>query len=201
MLKRDFYTHKTLWVAKNLLGKVLVRQMGKKKIRGIITETEAYCGPSDKASHAWRGRTARTEIMFGPPGYAYVYLIYGMHFCLNVVTERKGYPAAVLIRAALIEGKKPHETHGPAKLCRALNITKSLNGQDLTKKTCLWIEDASLPIQKSKIVSLPRVGVDYAQDYRDKKWRFLLTTLTEECLRVVRHGGETLILLEKTPIV
>ncbi|MDP2860437.1 MAG: DNA-3-methyladenine glycosylase, partial [bacterium] len=97
-LSRKFFVRPTLMVAKDLLGKILVRKTGRKITRVMIIETEAYCGPKDLASHASRGRTKRTEIMFGPAGHAYIYLIYGMYHCLNVVTEAEGYPAAVLIR-------------------------------------------------------------------------------------------------------
>ncbi len=119
-LSREFYNRPTLKVAKELLGKILVRKIpsagsgqAAKIIRAMITETEAYCGPKDLASHASKGRTKRTEIMFGPPGFVYVYLIYGMYHCLNIVTEAENYPAAVLIRAVDADG-----VNGPGKLCR-----------------------------------------------------------------------------------
>src|SRR2546428_9729153 len=98
-LARSFYSRSTLTVASDLLGKVLVRRIGRRNLAGKIVETEAYIGPDDLACHASKGHTPRTSVMFGPPGYAYVYMIYGFYFCLNVVTEPLGYPAAVLIRA------------------------------------------------------------------------------------------------------
>jgi DNA-3-methyladenine glycosylase len=193
-LKRKFYNRPTLTVAKELLGKYLVHKIGKKKLIGKIVETEAYVGPRDLASHASRGRTKRTELMFGPPGHAYIYLIYGMYFCFNIVTERKDYPAAVLIRAiepiplippllkgarvislplkkGELEGVKP--TNGPGKLCRYLQIDKRLNGIDLTGNV-LWIEDRGVKIPKNQIDSARRIGVEYAGRWKNKKWRFYI---------------------------
>lgn len=164
-LKRDFYNRNTLIVAKQLLGKVLVRKIGNKIIRAEIIETEAYCGPNDLACHASKGRTKRTEIMFGQPGHAYVYMIYGMYHCLNIVTEKENYPAAVLIRGV-------ERIIGPGKICRELKIDKNLNGVDIIKSKKLWIEKGdskSIKIQKTK-----RIGVDYAKEYKDKLWRFIL---------------------------
>lgn len=163
MLGREFYERKTLTVAKELLGKFLVCR----GVAGMITETEAYIGQDDLACHASRGRTKRTEIMFGPAGHAYVYLIYGMYYCLNVVTERRDYPAAVLIRA--VEG-----VSGPGRLTRHFRIDKSLNGVDMTSGKELWIEDRGIVVPRPRILHMPRIGVDYAGKYKDKKWRFLL---------------------------
>lgn len=180
-LARAFFNRPTLLVAKELLGKFLVRKIGRKIIVGMITETEAYCGPNDLASHASKGKTPRTEIMFGPPGYAYVYLIYGMHHCFNVVTEREGYPAAVLIRGAVLTPTTLRHSQkcrsvvgGPGKLCRYLQIDKTLNREDLTKGTKLWLEDRSVKIKPSNIKRLPRVGIDYAGSYKNKPWRFVI---------------------------
>ena len=187
ILPRNFYDRPTLTVAQDLLGKVLVRHhpdFGPLKAR--IVETEAYIGGEDKACHASKGMTERTKIMFGEPGHAYVYLIYGMYDCLNLVTEAEGIPAAVLIRAAEpIEGaeamkalrgdkaRKPYDlTSGPGKLCKAMNITRALNGADICGESPLYVEDA-LP-QKLKIISCPRIGVDYAGEYKDRPWRFYI---------------------------
>lgn len=183
ILPRSFYARDTVEVAKDLLGKVLVREIPGGRLSVKIVETEAYCGPHDKACHASRGKTERNGVMFGEPGHAYVYFIYGMYYCLNIVTEREGYPAAVLIRAGEpLEGveamwkrrqkaKKVEQlTSGPGKLCMALGIDRSLNGADLCKKGPLYAEDAG--IQAHHIVSAKRVGVDYAGEYRDKPWRF-----------------------------
>lgn len=167
-LDRTFFERKTLVVARNLIGKLLVRKIGSTLYRGRITETEAYCGPKDLASHASKGATPRTKVMFGPAGYSYVYLIYGMYYCLNVVTEKAGYPAAVLIRGVMLE--KHHD--GPGKLCRELKIDKKLNEIDMTKSKELWFEEDGA--KAGRIKKTPRIGVDYAGEYKDKLWRFVL---------------------------
>lgn len=174
-LKQSFYNQPTLKLAQQLLGKFLIREVGNKKIIGQITETEAYLGPNDLASHASRGRTPRTEIMFGDPGFWYIYLIYGMYYCLNIVTEHKNCPAAILIRSVKpISGLKPNlKTDGPGKLCRAFKIDKVLNSSPaFGPKSKLWIEDRGIKIKPSQIKKTPRVGVDYAGKYKDKLWRF-----------------------------
>jgi DNA-3-methyladenine glycosylase len=183
-LPRSFYGRPAVEVANDLLGKVLVRRLGRKNLSGKIVETEAYVGPHDLACHASKGHTPRTSVMFGPPGYAYVYMIYGFYFCLNVVTEPPGYPAAVLIRAiepldnvGLMRKlrKNPERetniTSGPGKLCMAMSIDKQLNGADLLG-TAIWIEDRSL--DAGNILTGPRVGVDYAGEFKDKPWRFFV---------------------------
>lgn len=209
-LSRSFFNRPTLRVARDLLGKFLVRKIGRKVIIAMITETEAYCGPNDLASHASRGRTARTEVMFGPPGHAYVYLIYGMYHCLNVVTEREGCPAAVLIRSCELKQQpnskfpayrigrqltnsrqfpnskfqfrnlkpitynlKPNSS-GPGKLCRHLQVDRSLNKEDLIISRRLWFEDRGVQIKPGQIKRVPRVGVDYAGKYKNKLWRLVL---------------------------
>ena len=133
----------------------------------MITEVEAYAGPDDRASHTSRGRTKRTEVMFGPAGHWYVYLVYGMHYCLNIVTERKGYPAAVLIRAVAADG-----VIGPGKVCRYFKINRQLNQKPATWASGLWIEDRGIKINPRGVMRGRRVGVDYAGKWRDKKWRF-----------------------------
>ena len=181
-LARSFYSRPTLEVASDLLGKVLLRRLDGRDLAGKIVETEAYVGPHDLACHASKGHTPRTSIMFGPPGYAYVYMIYGFYYCLNVVTEPKGYPAAVLIRAVeplenvdlmrQLRNNPQRETNiasGPGKLCMAMSIDKGLNGASLIGAT-IWIEDRK--IDPGPIRTSPRVGVDYAGEYRDKPWRF-----------------------------
>jgi DNA-3-methyladenine glycosylase len=183
-LPHSFYSRSTLDVASDLLGKVLVRRLGRRNLTGKIVETEAYVGPHDLACHASKGHTPRTSVMFGPPGHAYIYMIYGFYFCLNVVTEPLGYPAAVLIRAVEplenvdlmreLRNNPVRETNiasGPGKVCMAMSIDKQLNGADLVGTT-IWIEDRKLdpgPIRTS-----PRVGVDYAGEYREKLWRFFV---------------------------
>src|SRR5215218_2863280 len=126
-LPRAFYNRPALVVAKDLLGKVLVHSENGIRRAGIIVETEAYVGEHDLAAHSSKGRTARTEVMFGPPGHAYVYLIYGMYDCFNVVTERDGYAAAVLVRGVAPVTGCDGKTDGPGKLCRAMHITRALN--------------------------------------------------------------------------
>ena len=175
-LTKNFFNRPTLRVAKELLGKFLIRRTGRKKIRAMITETEAYCGPEDLASHASKGRTKRTEIMFGSPGFAYVYLIYGMYHCLNIVTEKKDYPAAVLIRAVDANG-----VNGPGKLCRFLKIDRTLNGEDTIKSGKLWIEDGQ-KLKPAQIGRSKRAGVDYAGSYKDKPWRFFIKSRNERRL-------------------
>jgi len=183
-LPRSFYSRPALDVSSELLGKVLVRRLNGRKLAGKIVETEAYVGPHDLACHASKGHTPRTSVMFGPPGYAYVYMIYGFYFCLNVVTEAPGYPAAVLIRAVeplenvdlmnQLRNNPERETNiasGPGKLCMAMSIDKQLNGANLLGTT-IWIEDRKLDL--GPIRTSPRVGVDYAGDYKDKPWRFYL---------------------------
>src|SRR3989344_1946621 len=167
-LNRKFFNRNTLIVAKEILGKYLCRRIKGKTTRSRITEVEAYCGPKDRASHASRGLTPRTKIMFGPPGHAYVYMIYGMYYCLNFVTEREGYPAAVLIRAVDIKNGK-----GPGRLCRGLNIDKKLNGVDICKSNDLWIE-AGEKNKPPQIRKGKRIGVDYAGKWKDRPWRFYI---------------------------
>ncbi|MEX1063943.1 MAG: DNA-3-methyladenine glycosylase [Candidatus Paceibacterota bacterium] len=157
-------------VARELVGKFLVRKINGKTISGMITESEAYCGPHDKACHAHKGRTKRTEVMFGPPGHAYVYLIYGMHNCLNVVTEKKDYPAAVLIRGVKMEDS----LNGPGKVCRGFRIDRGLSGEDITKSQNLWLEDRGAEFKPTHIKRSKRIGIDYAEEYTDKLWRFYL---------------------------
>lgn len=173
ILPQSFYNRRTLSVAQELLGCFLVRRIGKKLIRAKIVETEAYNGPKDLASHASCGLTPRNKIMFGEPGYIYVYFTYGMHFMLNIVTEKKGYPAAVLIRGVVVEnnGKEKFCTNGPARLTKVLHIDKKFNGLPIfTKKYGLWVEERDS--KKVKIKKAKRVGIDYAGTYREKMWRF-----------------------------
>jgi DNA-3-methyladenine glycosylase len=182
-ISRTFYEQPTLAIARELLGKYLVRKHPDGKTVGRIVETEAYVGPKDLACHASRGRTARTEIMFGPAGFTYVYFIYGVYYCLNIVTEEVDHASAVLIRALEpVEGielmKKRRRIEelrnlasGPGKLCQAFAIDKSLNGADVCAGV-LYVEDRGEPAPK--ILATPRIGVDYAGKWKDKPWRFLI---------------------------
>ncbi len=169
ILTRAYFNRTTLAVARSLLGKYLVRENGKGSVAGQIIEVEAYVGPHDMACHASKGRTLRTDVLFGPPGIAYVYLIYGMYHCLNVVTEQVEFPAAVLIRAVEIEGTL---IDGPGRLCRALKIDRSLNRIDVTAGRHLWFEDRGLRIPQQTIGTFPRIGVDYAGIWAAKPYRF-----------------------------
>ena len=171
-LPRAFYDRDTRAVARDLLGKVLVHVDGGVRRAARIVETEAYHGPGDLASHARFGRTARASIMFGPPGVAYVYLIYGTSHCMNVVTGPEGFPSAVLLRAGEpVEGCL-HSTRGPGNLCRALAIRRELdNGRDLAGDD-LFVLDAPPP--EERILSARRVNVDYAGPWAEKPWRYAL---------------------------
>src|SRR3954447_19276186 len=171
-LPRDFYDRDAEPVARELLGKLLARRVEGRLRVGRVVETEAYLGPHDLASHSARGRTARTEVMFGPPGHAYVYLIYGVHHCLNVVTEAEGHAAAVLIRALEpvrgIEGS----TKGPGLLCRALGIDRGDNGHDLVSDDLFLAEpDRREPFE---IVARPRIGVAYSGEWAARPLRFYI---------------------------
>ena len=140
----------------------------------MITETEAYDGPNDKASHASRGKTKRTEPMFGEAGNFYVYLIYGMYYLLNVVTGPKNYPAAVLIRGAEKIGKNPLRLNGPGKIVKYLRVTNKINAKPANKKTGVWFEDRGIIIKRRQIIAGKRIGVDYAEKWRDKPYNFRL---------------------------
>jgi DNA-3-methyladenine glycosylase len=198
-LSREFYNRDTVEIARALLGKYLARRLPEGLLVGRITETEAYVGRCDKACHAYQYRkTERTVTMFGPPGHAYIYLIYGMYHCLNLVTEPEGEPSAVLIRALepvagtdtmrrLRYGERPMTVYrqrnflnGPGKVCQALDLTRAENGLDLTGDTlfvCDAAEDMGLPCPDhlpEQILAGPRIGVDYAEEDRDLPWRFRL---------------------------
>ena len=201
ILGRRYFNRPTLQVARGLLGKYLIRTDGHGTLTGRIVEVEAYVGPHDLACHASRGRTKRTDVLFGPPGIAYVYLIYGMYHCFNVVTEREGYPAAVLIRAVDLNasavgtngiGKSPEALiNGPGRVCRALSIDLELNRWDLTVGRKLWIEDRGERTPTSHVITSPRIGVDYAGEWAAKPWRFVLSyhppRPTKQAIRVYRR--------------
>ena len=187
-LSREFFAQDTLTVARLLLGKRLVRRLNGQRLSGRIVEVEAYSGQDDKGCHASVGRTARNDVMFGPPGHAYVYFTYGMHWMFNVVSEAEGFPAAVLLRALEpLEGIPTMERNrkgrtgfelcgGPAKLAQALQITRALNGADLCARRGaeLWLEDAP-PILDGDIVTGPRVGLDSVPEpWLSKPWRFYI---------------------------
>jgi DNA-3-methyladenine glycosylase len=171
-LPRRFYDRDTVLVARELLGKYLVHQVAGARRIGRIVEVEAYLGEHDLAAHSSKGLTKRTQIMFGPPGHAYVYFIYGMHHCMNVVTESEGRGAAVLIRALEPVANLAGKTNGPALLCRALAIDRRLNGRDLLSDD-FFIAAPATP-EKFSIVKRPRIGVDYAKHWARRHLRFYL---------------------------
>lgn len=182
-LPRSFYNRPTLTVARELIGARLVRILDGVKLVGLITETEAYISQKDLACHAKAGITPRTQVMFGEAGHAYVYFTYGNHWMLNVVTERAGFPAAVLIRAiepiegvdVMMERRQGRDTFGPGKLCQAMGITKSENGVDLTGTASgLWIE-AGVKVPNKIVTKGPRVGLNNTPEpWLSKPWRFLV---------------------------
>lgn len=185
MLAREFYLKDVNLVAQDLLGKMLVHQTKQGRYSGIIVEVEAYNGANDKASHAFQMRkTKRTEIQFGLGGYAYVYLIYGMHHCFNIVTNTVDKPEAVLVRALQpVDGidvmlarrgsKRPQDTcNGPGKLCQALHITQKQYGEDLCGNT-LYLEDA-IACPREQIGVSARINIDYAEECKDLPWRYFI---------------------------
>ncbi len=186
ILTRDFYTAPTLNVARALLGQRLVRLWQGQRLSGRIVEVEAYIGDGDQASHASRGRTSRNAAMFGPPGHAYVYLIYGMYHCLNLVTEGEGFPAAILIRALEpLEGVEVMQKHrgqvawrdllrGPGRLCQALQIDLRLNGADVCDDASgLWVE-AETPVPEEAVLRTPRINVRGDALALTRPWRLVL---------------------------
>ena len=203
ILCRNFYTGNTVDIARSLVGCYLVRRYEGTLLVCRITETEAYVGAIDKAAHSYGyHKTARNATMFGPPGHAYIYLIYGMHCCLNFVTEPEGEPSAVLLRGLapvhgleaicrLRYGKAPDELtayqrknflNGPGKLCKGLSLTRAENGLDATGDTlfvCESLADLGLPPEPHKIPTEihvgKRFGIDYAQEAIDFPWRFYVT--------------------------
>jgi len=182
-LPREFYNRPTLTVARELLGARLVRILDGIKLVGLITEAEAYIGEEDLGCHAKAGRTPRTQVMYGPPGHAYVYFTYGNHWMLNAVTEREGFPAAVLIRAIQpVEGvevmsarRNGRDTFGPGKLTQAMGITQSENGVDLTVASAsLWIE-AGISVPDKNVTIGPRVGLNSVPEpWKSVPWQFLV---------------------------
>ena len=184
-LDRSFYERDATTVAKELLGKYLVFEPPNLRLAGRIVETEAYLGEKDMASHAFHGRTRRTEVMFGAGGHAYVYFTYGMHWLLNVVTGTEGTAEAVLLRAlepaegieemTVNRGGRSSRllTSGPARITRAFGIDGALNGVDLCGDL-LWIEDRGERIKPPQIVATKRIGVAYAKAWKDKRLRFCL---------------------------
>jgi DNA-3-methyladenine glycosylase len=186
-LTRQFFNRTTLDVARELLGMRLVRIEGDQRLSGTIVETEAYRGEEDLGCHAKAGLTPRTRVMFGPPGHAYVYFTYGMHWMLNFVTEREGFAAAVLIRAIeLLEGREvvaarrkgqPAQrwTDGPAKLCQAFGINGALNGVDICAPNAPLFVETGAPVPDSCVTIGARVGLNSVPEpWKSMPWRFLV---------------------------
>jgi DNA-3-methyladenine glycosylase len=186
-LTKEFYTRDSLIVAKELLGKILIHEAPEGVTAGKIVETEAYKGPEDKAAHSFGNRrTPRTETMYGPKGHAYIYLIYGMYYCINVTSGAvEGKPEATLIRALEpiqgIElmmkrrgptGRLVNMASGPGRLCIAMGLTKIYNGLDMTKPPLYIAEGQS--VNPQDIAQAPRIGVDYADEHKDLPWRFYI---------------------------
>jgi DNA-3-methyladenine glycosylase len=188
ILQRAFYERDTITVAKELLGKIIVHESAEGTTEGRIVETEAYRGPEDQAAHSSGGRrTPRNEVMYGEKGHAYVYLIYGMYFCVNITAGNMfGKPEAILLRALEpVAGEKimarrrrvngvgiDNLTKGPGRLCMAMGITKAENKLDVTNSP-LYIKNAA-PVNSEEIVETTRVGVDYAGEWKNLPWRFYI---------------------------
>jgi DNA-3-methyladenine glycosylase len=171
-LKRDFYARPTAIVAEALLGCVLVHRQGNVERAGRIVEVEAYLGPHDLASHTSKGVTSRTRVMFGPPGHAYVYLIYGMHHCMNVVTEPEGNGCAVLIRALEPVQNVLGNTRGPGLLCKAMGLDRTLDGHDLLSDDLYIVPRTGAT---PHVTHRPRIGVSYAREWAGALLRFYIT--------------------------
>ena len=206
-IPREFFQKPTLWVARHLLGTRLVHRLAGQRIAGIVVETEAYIGEVDQGCHARAGRTPRTQVMYGPPGHAYVYFNYGMHWLFNVVTEREGFPAAVLVRALVpVEGldamarRRPGRpftqwADGPAKLCRALGITGAYHGLDLTASDAPLFFEYDGVLADAVVRRGPRVGLNRVPLlWRMQPWRFRLDPQAyRQALEKVRvEKGQTL---------
>ena len=184
ILPRAFYERDTLEVASGLLGQVLFRETAEGTVRGVIVETEAYLGERDDAAHSYKGRSERVRVQFGPAGMAYIYMIYGMYYCLNITSGPPGAPEVVLIRALEpVDGlelmKKRRRTDklsnlcsGPGKLCMAFDIGRTLYGADLCEKGGLYLEYGGT---RPGISTSKRIGIDYAVSSRDMPWRFTIT--------------------------
>lgn len=184
IIPREFYMRDTLTVSRELLGQILVRETPEGRVSGIIVETEAYLGEADDAAHSYKGKRDRVRIQYGPAGHAYIYLIYGMYSCMNITSGPLGKPEAILIRAlepyeglTLMENRRKTNNirnlcSGPGKLCMALGIDRSLYGADLCgKESGLYLEYGTPP---AEIEATKRINIDYAEQCKDKLWRFII---------------------------
>ena len=184
---REYFLRDALEVGPEILGHYLIRKINGRTVKTMITEVEAYVGPEDKGAHTYKNkRTARTEPMFSEGGHAYVYLIYGMYNCINIVCQRKGKPEALLLRAVeplnefdlLFDNRSPVKnihnlSNGPGKLCSALGIDRTFSGYDLISGKELYLEKNEHR-KDIEVVCSKRIGIDYAEEYRDKLWRFYI---------------------------
>ncbi|MEW5854912.1 MAG: DNA-3-methyladenine glycosylase [Myxococcota bacterium] len=183
-LPRSFYQRPVLTVARDCVGKLLLHRTVEGLVGGRIVETEAYRGPDDLAAHSSKGRTPRTEAMFGPPGHAYMFLLYGMHWAFNIVVGEVGEPHAVLVRAVEptvglpfmaqrrgMDASRRELTNGPGKLCAAMNLTREHYGMDLCGAH-LFLEEGPHPVSRRRIGRSARINVDYAGAWAHKPWRF-----------------------------
>lgn len=185
-IPRKFYLQPTLKVAQQILGKFIVKAENQERLVGKIVETEAYIGPDDKASHTFGGeKTERNKAVFLQGGHVYIYLVYGMYWMFNITTGRENQPECILIRALEptegIEVMQQNRnatvqnlTNGPGKLCQALGLDKGYYGEDLVQSSRIWLEDRGLNIENNRIGCSPRVGIDYAEEWAKKPWRFYI---------------------------
>jgi len=191
-IPRQFYDRPALQVARDLIGMRLVRLDDSARISGTILETEAYSGEEDLGCHCKAGRTSRTEVMYGPAGHAYVYFTYGMHWMFNIVVERQGYPAAILIRSIQVtegshliaerRGSQPpkHWTDGPGKLCKALHIDSRFNGADICDRDGVLFIEFNQPVPDERVTIGPRVGLNNVPEpWKSMPWRFLSCSKVE----------------------
>lgn len=171
-LSRTFYARDTVLVAQELLGKYLIHRQGNRQKTGKIVEVEAYIGKEDLAAHSSKGLTKRTAVMYGPAGYAYIYLVYGLHYCMNVVTEQEGIGSAVLIRALEPVTHLDDKTKGPGLLCKAMDIDWRLNKADLCGNVLYIAQEENE--NNIDIITAPRIGVAYAREWAEKPLRFFI---------------------------
>ena|SRR3990167_4657158 len=171
ILKKNFFERDTVLIARELVGKFLVKKTGDREIAAKIIETEAYDGPEDKAAHGSHGMTTRNEVMFGKAGRFYVYFIYGMYWMLNIVCGPENFPAAILIRGIEVDGLR---INGPGRLTKFLKIDKNSNGLEAGVKSGMWFEDKGFLVGRGRLASSKRIGVDYAGEWAHKPYRFYL---------------------------
>jgi DNA-3-methyladenine glycosylase len=171
ILHKKFFERDTVVVARELVGKFLVKRTENTEVDAKIIETEAYDGPEDRAAHGSRGMTPRNKVMFGKAGRFYIYFIYGMYWMLNVVCGPENFPAAILIRGIEVDGLR---INGPGRLTKFLNIDKHFNGLEASARSGMWFEDRGLVVGQEQLANTKRIGVDYAGEWAHKPYRFYL---------------------------